>query len=84
MLGISDPRPCKVRGTTRAVFHGWVEMEKPIKKDELGYGVPAGRIKCVNGLVEYLSGDVEAISPKHIRFLDSAGVFSKFDWKDSE
>lgn len=84
MLGCNEPRPCIVNGNTRAVFHRWAEIERPIRKDELGFGVPAGTIKCVNALVEYLSGDVEAVNPKKIRFLDSKSVFSGFDWEDGD
>ena len=84
MLGVCDPRPCLVNGRTRAVFHGWAEMERPLRKDELGFGSPAGNLKCVNALVEYLGGDVEAVSPKKIRFLDSKSLFSEFDWEDGD
>lgn len=84
MLGVCDPRPCIVNGRIKAVFHGWAEYERPIRKDELGDGSPAGNVKGVNALVEYLSGDVEAISPKKIRFLDSKSVFEEFNWKDGD
>jgi len=70
-----DPRPCMVNGS-RALFHGWAEMEKP----NIEGGKQVGCWKPPIALIEYQSGAVEPVSPGRVRFLDGAEVFSRYDW----
>lgn len=70
-----DLRPCVVN-RSRALFHGWAEIEKPNIED----GKQVGRWKNIVALIEYQNGSVEPVSPSRVRFLDGAEVFSRHDW----
>lgn len=79
MTGFDDLRPCIVNGS-RAVFHGWAELEKPNIED----GEQVGRWKHTVALIEYQNGAVEMVTPGKMRFLDGAEVFGRFDWGDAD
>lgn len=80
MMAYTDaPRPCVVN-RSRALFHGWAEIEKPNIED----GKQVGRWKNTVALIEYQNGSVEPISPSKVRFLDGAKVFSQYDWGDAD
>lgn len=75
-MGYTDePRPCVVNGS-RALFHGWAEIEKPNIED----GKQVGRWKNTVALIECQNGSVEPVTPGKVRFLDGAEVFSRYDW----
>lgn len=79
-MGYTDePRPCMVNGS-RALFHGWAELEKP----NIECGKQVGKWKQTVALVEYQNGTVEPVTPGKVRFLDGAEVFSRFDWGDTD
>jgi hypothetical protein len=72
-------RPCVVNGS-RALFHGWAEMEKPNIED----GKQVGRWKNVVAVIEFRSGEVKAVRPNEVRFLDSDKQFAKYDWREDD
>lgn len=74
-----DPRPCVVNGS-RALFHGWAEMEKP----NIEGGKQVGCWKQPIALIEYQSGAVEPVSPGRVRFLDGARMFAQYDWSGAD
>lgn len=79
-MGYTDePRPCVVN-RSRALFHGWAELEKPNIED----GRQVGKWKQPVALVEYQNGNVEPVSPNKVRFLDGAEVFSRYDWSGAD
>lgn len=79
MTGFDDLRPCIVNGS-RALFHGWAELEKP----NIEGGEQVGRWKHTVALIEYQNGAVEMVTPGKMRFLDGAEVFGRFDWGDAD
>ena len=68
-------RPCLVEGE-RALFHGWVDIEKPLMED--------GKVLCcykgANGVVEMENGAVRCVTPSAICFIDTAQVMTEYDW----
>lgn len=75
-MGYTDePRPCVVNGS-RALFHGWAEMEKPNIED----GKQVGCWKQTVALIEYQNGSVEPVAPGKVRFLDGGEMFARYDW----
>lgn len=80
MLSMTDePRPCVVE-RSRALFHGWVEMEKPVMED----GKQVGRWKNALALIEYQNGSIEPVNPAKVRFLDGAEKFAQYDWSGAD
>lgn len=80
MMALTDDlRPCVVNGS-RALFHGWAELEKPNIED----GKQVGRWKNTVAMIEYQNGAVEPVNPCKVRFLDGAEMFSKYDWSDAD
>ena len=55
----------------KALFHKWVEYENRISLADQ---------KCIYGLVEYENGEVNLVEPQYIKFLDSAGLFDRYNW----
>ncbi len=79
-MGYTDePRTCIVDGA-QALFHGWAEVEKPNIED----GKQVGRWKNVIAVIEFRSGEVKAVRPNEVRFLDSDKQFAKYDWREGE
>ena len=68
-------RPCVVNGS-RALFHGWAELQKPIIED----GRQIGWWKSVAAIIEYQNGDVQPVSIAGVHFLDGAEKFAQYDW----
>jgi len=76
---IDEPRPCIVDGA-QALFHGWADVEKPYIED----GKQVGRWKNVAAVIEFRSGEVKAVRPNDVRFLDGEEIFSKYDWSEAD
>lgn len=75
-MGYTDePRPCVAYGS-RALFHGWADLEKPNIED----GKQVGCWKQTVAIIEYLGGTVRMVSPCRVRFLDGEEKFSKYEW----
>ena len=70
-----NPRPCVVNGS-RALFHGWAEVEKP----NIENGKQVGEWKNTVAVIEYQNGDVQPVNIACVRFLDGAEIFSRYDW----
>ena len=79
MSCIDDIRPCVVNGG-QALFHCWAEVEKPNIED----GKQVGRWKNVVAVIEFRSGEVKAVRPNEVRFLDGDKQFAKYDWREGE
>ena len=79
MAYTEEPRPCVVDGS-RALFHGWAELEKPNIED----GKQVGRWKNVVAVIEYQNGSVEPVAMNKVRFMDGAAMFSQYSWGDSD
>ena len=79
-MGYTDePRPCVVNGS-RALFHGWAEMEKPNIED----GKQVGCWKQTVALIEYQNSSVEPVTPGKVRFLDGGEMFARYDWGEAD
>lgn len=70
-------RPCVINGS-RALFHSWAELEKPIMDNDK----IVGSLKAVNAIVELSDGTVKCVSPSSIRFSDTAGIMAGYKWSD--
>lgn len=80
MMTLTDePRPCIAKGA-RALFHGWVNLEKPCFEGSICTGYWRGTV----AMVEYMNGTVEHVSARDIRFLDGEAVFARYDWGDAD
>lgn len=66
----NELRPCLVKGA-KALFHKWVDYQKPVPGGITPIDPPPGQIKCTFGLVEYENGQVEEVSPNKIEFCDN-------------
>lgn len=77
-MGYNDePRPCIVDGA-QALFHGWADVEKPV----IEHGRQVGRWKNVTAVIEFKSGEVKAVRPGDVQFLDGAERFGQYDWSE--
>lgn len=75
MANNDELRPCVVNGS-RALFHGWAEVEKP----NIEGGKQVGRWKNTVAVIEYLNGDVQPVNITCVRFLDGDRMFAQYDW----
>lgn len=69
-------RTCLVEGV-KALFHKWVDYEKPVSESILVGGAPAGIIKFTLGLIEYEDGTVNLVPPVTIKFCDTPHIVVK-------
>lgn len=71
-----DPRPCIVYGDVRALFHGFMQNS--------GYHLFAGftpmQYATPSAIVEFEDGQLGAVPVSNVRMLDSAELFSEFDF----
>ena len=72
---LSEIRPCIVGGN-KALFHGFVSIERPVEPD--WKGAPAGILKIPAAIVETIDGQVELAHPTAIRFTDSEEMFARY------
>lgn len=72
-------RPCFAYGD-KALFHCWFNVSQIIPPSALKGGHGGGVVSDVCGLVEYPSGRMERVDPRHIQFLNSENIFEQYDW----
>lgn len=65
-----DYRPCYVDGK-KALFHKWIEYAKPVAPSMSIIGDKGGQLWYTFGIVEYVDGTIEEVSPAKIKFADN-------------
>lgn len=57
---------------------------RAIREDHIvPHGATTEKLTNTYGIVEFENGEVEAVRPVRIRFLDSAGLFREYDWSEN-
>lgn len=66
-----NPKGRREKIQRKALFHKWDEIKNVIDASPMIGGHPGGQIAYTLGIVEYMDGSVERVSPECIKFLDT-------------